>query len=281
MAAVLWALAVLKAPTPEMWRLILEKLAMAPVSAFSDAELSDIYAAYILLDENSAPPAVPSHRVTAVIGTWDLISVGGHVHSPHPGCDPSSVHEMMLSRGPSQHDGCQKHLGWFSCRGTPSLTSCTCCVSSQARGRGCPCSALSARSAGERGTRLQGRSRCQHAAEQDAAGGGAPPVGAWRGARRAAPHAGWPLPGGHCAPQLQGLRHAANLCLVHAECTGHACQAVCIRPSCAPERPRGFLSHSPLVTIVRLYADSRTQEDSSGSPAPRASAAKKAAPMCI
>ena len=54
MAAVLWALAVLKAPTPDLYSLILEKLALAPVSAFSEPELSDIYTAYILLDQHSA-----------------------------------------------------------------------------------------------------------------------------------------------------------------------------------------------------------------------------------
>ena len=54
-AAVLWALAVLKAPPPDVYCLLLEKLAMAPVSAFSDAELSDIYTAYILLEQHSAP----------------------------------------------------------------------------------------------------------------------------------------------------------------------------------------------------------------------------------
>ncbi len=53
-AAVLWALAVLKAPPPDVYRLLLEKLSLAPVSAFSDAELSDIYTAYVLLEQHSA-----------------------------------------------------------------------------------------------------------------------------------------------------------------------------------------------------------------------------------
>ena len=66
MSAVLWALAVLKAPTLDMYCLLLEKLAQAPVSAFADAELSDIYAAYVLLDQHSAHSharctPVPSH----------------------------------------------------------------------------------------------------------------------------------------------------------------------------------------------------------------------------
>jgi hypothetical protein len=71
MAAVLWALAVLKAPTPDMWRLLHEKLALAPMNAFSDAELTDIYAAYLLLDQSSAALRPPSRRVSirSQIGT--------------------------------------------------------------------------------------------------------------------------------------------------------------------------------------------------------------------
>ena len=72
MAAVLWALAVLKAPTPDMWRLILEKLALAPIGAFGDAELADIYAAYILLDQNSAALADPCCR--ACIRVWVAVA---------------------------------------------------------------------------------------------------------------------------------------------------------------------------------------------------------------
>ncbi len=59
MAAVLWALAVLKAPPPDVYRLLLEKLSLAPVSAFSDAELSDIYTAYVLLEQHSAHVLTP------------------------------------------------------------------------------------------------------------------------------------------------------------------------------------------------------------------------------
>ena len=62
-AALLWALAVLKAPSAECWRAILEKLAMAPVAAFTNAELIDVYSAYILLDQQSAQDL---HQLTGI-----------------------------------------------------------------------------------------------------------------------------------------------------------------------------------------------------------------------
>ena len=61
-AAVLWALAVLKAPHADVYSLLLEKLALTPVSAFSDAELSDIYTAYVLLEQHSA------HSIGGLLG---------------------------------------------------------------------------------------------------------------------------------------------------------------------------------------------------------------------
>lgn len=61
-SALMWALAVLKAPSADCWRAILEKLAMAPLSAFTGAELADVYSAYVLLDHQSAPPPRCWHR---------------------------------------------------------------------------------------------------------------------------------------------------------------------------------------------------------------------------
>lgn len=53
-ANLVWALAILRAPSPQVWAGVLEKLAHAPAASFNDADLHQIFQAYQLLDPASA-----------------------------------------------------------------------------------------------------------------------------------------------------------------------------------------------------------------------------------
>jgi hypothetical protein len=70
-ANVLWALAVLKACPPEVWRVLMEKLALVPAASFDEADQHQIYQAFLLLDSQGgvADPAAdpPARRLTAGI----------------------------------------------------------------------------------------------------------------------------------------------------------------------------------------------------------------------
>lgn len=61
-----WALAVLKACSPDIWRLLLDKLSKVPTTSFDDADQHQMYQVYLLLDTagnvaDSLPSTVLCH----------------------------------------------------------------------------------------------------------------------------------------------------------------------------------------------------------------------------
>lgn len=72
-ANLVWALAILRAPSPQVWAAVLEKLAHAPAASFDDTDLHQIFQAYQLLDPAGANPPTSvqpsSHPQAAPHGT--------------------------------------------------------------------------------------------------------------------------------------------------------------------------------------------------------------------
>ena len=124
-ASLLWALALLKACPPDTWRLLLDKLAVLPASAFDTADLLQLYQTYLLLDSATAAcapwpekhpslgrqvPAAFAFRRTAM--SW---------------CFTCLLHELCYRR----HLACCSHAAGPLCtllgRATPGL-QCWHCV---------------------------------------------------------------------------------------------------------------------------------------------------------